>query len=182
LGQLKFADAGQIRQVSVTTAASTCLLSQLLVREDPDVMCLAGLLHNIGELFFAYRYPEQYARVQHGELAASALGMSPWTAGRRLLESWNFPAVYRVAADFSEAPLSPVCPPEHRPAVWLVHAGRRLAHGHLASQPPSEALDTIAPLIRKAYGLDAGLVADLLAALPSRLLDQPGFAWRDHAN
>lgn len=159
VGALGHGQGAEIRRLSLATATTSCMLSQLLEREQAEEMLLAGLLHNIGELFCFVKFAAQYE--------AAHFGMSWWQAGRRLLETWNFPLLYLLVAEFCEDPLS--CPPEYQSPVCLVHTGRRLAEAQFAGDPPAEVVERIAPPIREACRLDTNLVAEILATLPQRM-------------
>lgn len=169
LSELGHGQAAEIRRLSLATATTSCMLSQLLAHEDAEEMLLAGLLHNIGELFCFARFPSHYAALQRGQGFSSAFGISWARAGRLLLEAWSFPLLYPMVAEFCTDPLSASCPPEYRSPVWLVHAGRKLAEAHLAGGGPSDVLDQMVPQIREAVHLDPNLVAEIFATLPQRM-------------
>jgi hypothetical protein len=169
LSELGFGQSGHIRRRSLAAGTACCLLAQLLAGDDAEEALLAGLLHNIGELFFFSRFPVQYEQAQTEGTIDLSLGMSRWRAGKLLLESWRFPGVFQAAAEFCETPLAEACPPEHRRHVWLVHAAKELAEAFIASSPPGERLDRIPPPVREALCLDADLAAEIIARLPERM-------------
>jgi HD-like signal output (HDOD) protein len=167
LGELAYGQAVEIRGLSLTTATASCLLSQLWAREDAEQMLLAGLLHNIGELFCAARFPEQYGAVSRGQADPAMFGLRWERAGALLLEAWHLPRPYQAAAEFWLNPCA--CPPEHEAGVWQVHAARKLAEGHLSHSSPHEVLRTIAPPIRERCRLDQDLAEEILRILPERM-------------
>jgi HD-like signal output (HDOD) protein len=168
LDELGASRARDIRKMSLATATAACLLSQLLVREDAEQMLLAGLLHNIGELFLFVRFPSEYERRKGGGTEPGC-GMTPSRVGRLLLEAWNFPHLYPAVVEYCDRPLDATCPGEYRTPVWLVHAGRRLAEGHLAGEAPGAALEAVTPPLREGLHLDASLAQEVFAAIPSRM-------------
>ena len=166
--QLGFTRYSEVRQMSLATATASCLLSQLLARDDAEEMLLAGLLHNIGELFYLAKFPAYHEQVRERKAGADAFGVSCWQAGRLLLEAWNFPRLFPTVAQFCEDPLASACPLEYRLPVWLVHAGRRLAQVHLTGRPAQCALE-IPPVVREACHLDDQMTREILDSLPRRL-------------
>jgi HD-like signal output (HDOD) protein len=167
LEELGYGQAVEIRRFSVMTATASCLLSQLLARDDAEEMLLAGLLHNIGELFCSARFPEQYEAVCRGQAVPALFGLRWERAGALLLEAWKIPTRYQVATEFWLNPL--LCPAAYQTVVWQVHAARILAEHHLAERLPCDVLDRVAPEIRERCGLDQDLAEEILAILPGRM-------------
>jgi HD-like signal output (HDOD) protein len=64
--------AAPLRNMALATATASCTLSQLLMHEDAEEMMLAGLLHNIGDLFLLSQFPAEYALAVHTPADSSA--------------------------------------------------------------------------------------------------------------
>jgi len=160
LNELDQGQASDLRQASQAAAAVAGLLSELLGREDPGEMRLAGLLHNAGEWLLGHK--------------GKGWGMPVGRAGRILLENWSLPPVYGTVAEFCQTPLDPDCPAAYRSRVWLVHAGLHLAQSQLGGGAADGALARIAAPVREALDLDVGVATEILGTLPQRMaLEQP---------
>ena len=169
LTELGHGESAGIRRRSLATATASALLSQLLVVQDAEEMLLAGLLHNIGELFCYARFPAHYEQVREGQDPRALFPLSWWQAGKLLLESWQFPPLYPTVVEYCEDPLSPSCPEPHQTAVRLVHAGKKLAEGFIGGKQPAGILAGIAEPIRELCHLDEDLISEVFATLPQRM-------------
>ena len=75
------------------------LLGNVLDDESPEELFIAGLLHDIGHVFFIHHFPEDYKKVLDNldqfpsDYAAEKeiLGIDHATIGRMLAEKWGFP-------------------------------------------------------------------------------------------
>jgi len=161
--------ATAVRRTSLATATASCVLSQLLVQDDPEEALLAGLLHNIGDLFYLSQFPLEFERVREGEPPESVFPMTSGRAGKRLLETWYFPPLYPAVAEHAGDPVWPECPPDWKPAVSLVHTGLKIAHAYIAGAEPSTVLPSISADVAASLHLDDGLVAEVYHTLPQRM-------------
>lgn len=110
------------------------------VTPNPDELYLSGLLHNIGHLLLAYRFPESHARVEErlrlepgrarGDLEREILGIDAWTAGATLARRWQLPDF--VATDI-EALALPGEP--STPRARVLYAARVWIAGVVAGRP-----------------------------------------------
>jgi len=90
---------------SSLVAVASRLLSRRLKLPDPEEAFTAGLLHDIGKVVLAIRFPEQYQALlataggQAGsEAEREALGIDHAQVGGWLAESWTLPPVIVAAA------------------------------------------------------------------------------------
>jgi HD-like signal output (HDOD) protein len=90
---------------SIATAVWARALARRL-RQSPDTAFTAGLLHNVGKLVLATRFPDEYAEVQiwrreHGGSTAEAqlqvFGVDDTQAGSALAAYWKFPPAIQDA-------------------------------------------------------------------------------------
>lgn len=168
--------ASPLRKLALATATASCTLSQLLLREDAEEMMLAGLLHNIGDLFFLSQFPAEYAHAsqmaeQLGRQDAmmTIFGLAAGQAGKLLLENWRFPPLYTAVVEHVEEPFAPACPPEFATPIALVYAGVRLARPFVARAPVSEAIQRVPADVCELLGLDAELLTEVYQTLPQRM-------------
>lgn len=107
---------------------------------DPDELYLSGLLHNLGELLLAHRWPERVGEVAHRlqqetgatreSLERDIIGVDRWTAGSALARHWQLPAF--VAEDMA------TMMPERVPGslrARLLRASRDWVAGVASGQP-----------------------------------------------
>ncbi len=170
--------ATPIRRLSLATATASSMLAQWLNFGDLEEMLLAGLLHNIGELFVFSQFPKEHDQITKAEdrcqAARAILGITMGRAGRLLLEHWEFPALYPVVAEFCEEPLSPECPPALGRAVALVHAARKVAAAYLAGADPAAMAQRPHPGVMEILRLDDRVLMEVYQALPERMsIEQP---------
>ncbi len=175
LGQARSA-AAPLRRMSLATATACCTLSQLLLREDPEELLLAGLLHNLGDLFFLSQFPAEYWRA--GQLAGTlgfqeaavvVFGMTSGEAGKLLLSAWHFPLLYRFVVEHIDDPFAAQCPPELVFSLTLAHAGKRLAEPFIGGVDAAEAVLRVSPPLCERLGLDAELLAEAYRRIPQRM-------------
>jgi HD-like signal output (HDOD) protein len=163
--------AAPLRSMSLATATAACVLSQLLAREDAEEMLLAGLLHNIGELFYLSQFPAEYERACRDRAAAPAVirGMAAGRAGNLLLESWNLPPLYCVVSEHCDDPLSPACPYNLAGKVAMVHVGKKLAEGLAAGLEVTAAVQRVATDVCATFNFEPDLLAEVYQDLPERM-------------
>jgi len=116
--------------VAARLLAKRCRLSN---REALEEAFIAGLLHDIGELFLDCYFPAQYALTmshagQEGmpmlEAERALLGVDHGTVGRRIAGLWNFPPL--LASTMGEWP-APEPATEHFEFAAVIHAADWLA-------------------------------------------------------
>ncbi|HZS52274.1 MAG TPA: HDOD domain-containing protein [Bryobacterales bacterium] len=175
LGQERIA-AAPLRTMSLATATAACTLSQLLLRENAEEMLLAGLLHNIGELFLLSQFQAEYLRMiaLAGELglrraAAQVFGPPPEICGKLLLEIWGFPRLYSAIVEHMDCPLDARRPAEYASAIVLVHAARRMAEPFVAGSDAAEAIRAVPSEVCDELGLQPDLLAEVFQTLPHRM-------------
>lgn len=168
--------AAPLREMSRATATASCTLAQLLFRDDAEEMLLAGLLHNIGDLFLISQFPAEYQSMRelcrdlwHADAAIRVFGMTPSQAGKRLLEAWSFPPLYLAVVEHLADPFSPECPPEYRPAVALVSVGKALAEPFECGAATEDALAILPYGICDRLGLQQDLLMEVYETLPQRM-------------
>lgn len=80
---------------------------------DQDYAFMAGLLHDIGRLVLASRFPDQYAQVEQltsryditlGEAEMRVLGADHQLTGQMLAEAWKFPVLIQRAIGRHHSP------------------------------------------------------------------------------
>ena len=162
--------AAPIRRMSLATATASSILSQLLSNQDVEEMLLAGLLHNIGDLFFLSQFAPEYWRVGqlaeqvgHREATRTVFGMTSGHAGSLLLESWRFPPLYTTVTEHVDSPEG------QSSAVVLVHAGKKLAEAFIGALDVVDAVERVAPQVCEQLSLAPELLAEVYHALPQRM-------------
>jgi putative nucleotidyltransferase with HDIG domain len=131
---------GASRQVDVADfwrhSIATALCAKNLARQagiDPDAAFIAGLLHDIGRLVLATRFPAEYARVQDDcerndtPVDAAELrvfGLDHQRAGQMLAEAWKFPPLILRAIGQHHAPASA----DLGDLPGVVHAANAMVH------------------------------------------------------
>ncbi len=93
----------------ITVAISARFIAELWVPETRDHAHLAGLMHDLGKVVFAIRFPDQYVEIllnrdngpgESLEHEMRLFGCNHQQLGRIMLEEWNFPEVFvEVAGD-----------------------------------------------------------------------------------
>lgn len=168
--------AALLRERSIATATASCTMSQLLAREDAEQVLLAGLLHNIGELFLVTHFPDEFERA--GELARNqpraeaelaVFGLTAGGAGRMLVESWNFPPLYAAVVEHCDDPLSAGCPAEFAFVIALVYAGKQLARAMMEGAEVVHAVALVSSDVCEAFSLEADLLGEVFQCLPERM-------------
>ncbi len=165
-----------LRKMSLATATACCALSQLLQRGDAEEMLLAGLLHNIGDLFLLAKFPVEYwqaipnaAALGYQESIRAVFGMTTMEAGKRLLEAWQFPAFYGIAIEWLDDPLASACPAAFSDAIALIHCGKKLAESLISGAGVEEAIQTVPPEISERLSASPELLAEIYQNLPQRM-------------
>lgn len=114
VGQSRVLDRQRFWQHSLGAAASARILSRLVGYPNSEEAFIAGLMHDIGKIFFDEYLPDEYAAVvsrlhagERNELLAEreVLGTDHTCAGQMLLKKWRLPAIYQMAARYHHAPL-----------------------------------------------------------------------------
>jgi putative nucleotidyltransferase with HDIG domain len=115
---------------------ATALCAKNLARQagiDPDAAFIAGLLHDIGRLVLATRFPAEYAKVQadcerHDMPVDAAelrvFGLDHQRAGQMLAEAWKFPPLIQRAIGQHHAPASA----DLGDLPGVVHAANAMVH------------------------------------------------------
>lgn len=108
-GQL---DLAQFWRHSMATAVCARNVARR-TRVNPEQAFLAGLLHDIGRLVLATRYPQQYTAAAawrdaqdcwEVDAEQQVLGMTHQQVGLMLAEAWQFPALIQRAIGYHHAP------------------------------------------------------------------------------
>jgi len=84
---------------SLSIASASEKIARAISYRSPDEAFIAGLLHDIGVLFFLHHYPNEYARIVRREVAAESLvaaetavfGVDHCEVGYHLAEVWRLP-------------------------------------------------------------------------------------------
>ena len=106
-------DVGSFWRHSIATALCAKILARH-ARIDQDHAFIAGLLHDIGRLVLASKFPDQYMRVQAccdnedaslGTAELRVLGVDHQRAGQMLAEAWRFPPPIQRAIGQHHAPV-----------------------------------------------------------------------------
>jgi len=179
--------AGQIRETSLVTAVAARCMAERLLRCDCEEVLLAGLLHNIGELVFLSQFRESYEETLRlaGHIGAEeaeriVFGVESRTAGRWLLEAWNFPPPFPAVAEhwadpwtvpFAAAPLA---------AIVIVHTARKLADAWIADtrsgraqqNAAAAAVETIPPRAVAVLDVDRCFLAEIYRDLAGQIRRQ----------
>ncbi|RKY28669.1 MAG: hypothetical protein DRP79_02080 [Planctomycetota bacterium] len=113
-GESHVLDRRRFWQHSLGTAAAARILSDLVDYPNPEETFIAGLMHDIGKLFFDEYLPDEYAavvsRLRAGEgdelkVERDVLRTDHTLAGEMLLKKWHLPGLYQKAARYHHAPL-----------------------------------------------------------------------------
>jgi putative nucleotidyltransferase with HDIG domain len=142
---------------SVATAVSAKLLA-IRLKFNPDAAFTAGLLHDIGTLVLATRFPLEYGRMlehrkEHDcyivEAEQAVLGFDHATVGSALAAYWKFPEVMQKAV--AEHHLIDGTGPMS--LSLLVHAANTLAHALDLSEDPDDLAPPMAHAVWSALAL-----------------------------
>ncbi|RFP15881.1 MULTISPECIES: HDOD domain-containing protein [unclassified Duganella] len=138
------------------------------VRLNPDTAFTAGLLHDLGTLVLATRFPDDYRRVheyrrQHDCTAAPAqlavFGIDHATVGSALAKHWKFPATIQAAvADHHRAA-------DSKPATLssVIYAANILAHALDLSGQEDDQVPPLSLAAWQALGLSDAAWAGVFA-------------------
>jgi putative nucleotidyltransferase with HDIG domain len=142
---------------SVATAISAKLLAARL-KFNPDAAFTAGLLHDIGTLVLATRFPAEFAqtlahRKEHDcyvvEAEQAVLGFDHAAVGSALAAYWKFPeAMQKAVAEHHRIDGS-----EAMSLALLVHAANTIAHALDLSEDPDDLAPPMAHAVWSALGL-----------------------------
>jgi HD-like signal output (HDOD) protein len=114
VGQSRVLDRQRFWQHSLGAAAAARILSRLVDYPNPEEAFIAGLMHDIGKLFFDEYMPDEYAAVvrllhagERNELRAEhdVLQTDHASAGQMLLRRWRLPVIYQLVTRYHHAPL-----------------------------------------------------------------------------
>lgn len=92
-------DTKQFFAYSLSIASASEKIARTVNYPSPEEAFIAGLLHDIGVLFFLHHYPDEYARILRGETIAESLvdaemkvfGVDHCDIGYHLAEVWRLP-------------------------------------------------------------------------------------------
>ena len=113
-GESHVLDRQRFWQHSLGAAASARILSNMVDYPNPEEAFIAGMMHDVGKLFFDEYLPDEYATVvsclhagERRELLAERdiLGADHTVAGGMLFRKWRLPRLYQMAARHHHAPL-----------------------------------------------------------------------------
>jgi HD-like signal output (HDOD) protein len=119
---------------ALATAITGSAFSRALRFPGAEAVFLAGLMHDIGKVVLALKFPEAYGallrQVQDLEadglsLELDAFGFDHAMVGEALLGSWNLAAGVEATARWHHDPMQ--APPEHRRLAALVALGNQTA-------------------------------------------------------
>ncbi len=159
--------AGSFWRHSLAVGAAAQALGSHLGWQQAEELFLAGLVHDIGKIFWLHHFPRELAAVlaeaeRSGrtmlECETEQLGMNHARLGRTLAKRWRLPAPYGDVIAGHHEPASSAQPR----LCWLVHAADVFAH----------ALELDAPSLRRVPRLlppAAEALALRLEALPALL-------------
>ncbi|MES2127957.1 MAG: HDOD domain-containing protein [Pseudomonadota bacterium] len=143
---------------SVGTAVAAKILARHL-KTNPDAAFTAGLLHDIGALVLATRFPGQYEEMLAWRAAQdcyvieaerAVFGIDHTLAGKALAAYWKFPpAMQNAVADHHRHDN-----PDATPLSLAVHAANTLAHGLDLSEVEDDLAPPMSHRTWKALGLD----------------------------
>lgn len=156
---------GGCREADVTAcwrhSIATALCAKNLARRaglDQDAAFIAGLLHDIGRLVLATRFPDQYARVlddceRNGTPVHAAelrvFGLDHHRAGQMLAEAWKFPPAIQRAIARHHAPAGA----DLADLAGVVYAADAVAHALDLGGTPQDAVLLLLGAARDSLGL-----------------------------
>lgn len=147
------------------------LCARLIVREtggDPESAFIAALLHDIGYLILAARFPEHYAQViNYRELRDCHriqaenewLGFSHAQIGAAFADNWSFPGEIHDAIAYHHEPQDP----GFSPLAGVTHLADIMAHVLNFSGDPHPLAPDLSEAIWQRLGLDWDIFKTLLA-------------------
>lgn len=115
-------------------AIASEVLAEMTEKVDPQLTYTAGLVHEMGKLAVAHACSQFFPLIracqqQRGytweQAEKEVLGYQHAEVGARLLRAWRFPDLMVAAAEFQHCPAE--APPEARPLLAHLHAGRYIA-------------------------------------------------------
>ena len=142
-------------------SVATGVCAQLLARRlkvNPDVAFTAGLLHDIGALVLATRFPSQYAqmlayRAEHDcsiiEAEQAVFGLDHALVGSTLAAWWKFPQPMHSAVASHHLDCSPATPA----LDLVVHAANTLAHALDLSEVEDDLVPALSDKVWQALAL-----------------------------
>ncbi len=142
---------------SVATAVSAKLLAAY-AKVNPEAAFTAGLLHDIGVLVLATRFPAEYAqmldyRKQHdcfmAEAEQAVFGIDHAAVGSALAAYWKFPAAMQGAVAEHHAPEWDGAPS----LALLIHAANTVAHALDLSGDPDDLVPPMSHAVWNALAL-----------------------------
>ncbi len=142
--------AQQARDKALAAGVSCHEIAKKLRRANPDELLTGGLLHNVGEIALLSELPGEYEKVMELSRAMSqrvaeiaVLGVDAPTVSRWLLQAWDFPEIFVIAAGYWNVPHHPAVPLSLGPFVHSVHLGVCLAERWLQTRDPETALQDL---------------------------------------
>jgi putative nucleotidyltransferase with HDIG domain len=178
-------DFQQFWRHAVASAACARVLAPYC-RLNPDTAFTAGLLHDLGTLVLATRFPLEYQQViayqrEHDCLCASAelavFGVDHAAVGSALAAHWKFPPAIQAAVAQHHQEPAPAALGMQLPLATLIHLANVLAHaldlaGREDEQAPPlslaawQALDLSAVACGKVFQDSEQLFHDMCQVLP----------------
>lgn len=163
-------EPGDFSRLALCTAIAGEVLAQSTERLDPQLAYTAGLVSDLGKLALAHSCGEFYPAVRafrermqcNWEQAERAvLGYHHADATKRLLQAWNFPKIFCLAAEFHTSPHE--APAEALPLLAHLHAAKYLA----TALGPGVNEDSFLTAVHGAFLREWGFTAELLeVAMP----------------
>ena len=160
---------------SVAAAVAAKILARHL-KTNPDTAFTAGLLHDIGSLVLATRFPSQYDEMlawRAGqdcyiiEAERAVFGIDHTMAGKALAAYWKFPPAMQDAVANHHVHDNP----DATPLSLAVHAGNTFAHGLDLSDIEDDLAPPISHRTWKALGLDEAASMRVLREIESTYND-----------
>lgn len=173
----------------VLSVAAACeSIAKAVDYRSPEEAFIAGLLHDVGVLFFLHHYPKEYARVVKREVRASSLseaeeavfGINHAEVGGYLAETWSLPEYIArsISAHHSGAHLS------EEDTLNQIVALAVLITGDRYSGYESELEDRLGQIKRLSgmLGLEKEVVDEISSSILSRTIDVATYLGVDIGN